>query len=152
MGWGEWPTYEQPIPTSPSERGFAPWSDYEPERVIDTSADMMLGNPLGAMGNMSPITGGEWANLFGMPMAGLQGMARGLFGLATGEDVVTAGAEAANMMGADSSTPYGYDTDEGWRRYGQLTEDTFRKAGTPEPISKGLGVFNQYAPQFIFPF
>ena len=32
LGWGEWPSQQDPpIPTSPAERGFTPWSDYEPQ-------------------------------------------------------------------------------------------------------------------------
>jgi hypothetical protein len=148
---------EQPVPTSPAERGFKPWSDYEKEPVIDTGADMMLGNPMGAMGNMAPIEGGDWLNLLGMPMAGLHGIARGLFGLATGEDAATAGAEAAHMMGSENipgtnlMTP-GYDTEEGWNRWGQFTEDTFNNTGavTPE-IAKAAGFINKL-PQYIIPF
>jgi len=139
-------------PSTPEEHGFPPWSDYEPEPVVDTSPDMMIGNPMGAIGNAAPLSGDEWMNLLGMPMAGLQGIVRGLFGLANGEDLVTAGAEASNMMGADYQTPYGHDSDEGWRRYGQYTEDLFNDAGVDKRVSRGLGLVNQYGPQFIVPF
>jgi len=94
-------------------------------------------------------------NVLGMPMAGLQGIARGVYGLATGEDLTTAAAEAAHMMGSEwkgnMMTP-GWDTEEGWRRYGVLTEDTFNEAGVPEPVSKGLGLINQWVPQLLMPF
>jgi hypothetical protein len=59
------------------------------------------------------------------------------------------------MMGSEHKgnlmTP-GWDTGEGWRRYGALTEDTFNEAGVPEPVSKGLGLFNQWVPQLFMPF
>jgi hypothetical protein len=99
--------------------------------------------------------GGSVLDTLGMPMAGLQGIVRGAYGLATGEDIVTAGAEAAHMMGAEhngSMMRPGADTGEGWKRYGQQTEDTFKQAGVPDGVSKGLGLFNQYVPQVLFPF
>ena len=47
-------------------------------------------------------TGGDIAesvlNILGMPMTGLQGISRGLFGLATGEDFTEAAAQAGNTM------------------------------------------------------
>jgi hypothetical protein len=90
-------------------------------------------------------------------MAGLQGLARGAYGLATGEDVVTAGAEAAHMMGSEYKgegglmTP-GFDTAEGWKRYGDFTEESFNRSGAVSPeIAKALGIVNR-VPEFIVPF
>ena len=57
--------------------------------------------------------------VLGMPVAGLQGIVRGAYGALNGEDLTTAGAEAAHMMGSEYRDGYmtpGWDADEGWRR------------------------------------
>jgi hypothetical protein len=129
-------------PRSAREAGFPDWPVYE-----DPNTPLPLPTGWDIFDSV--------VNVLGMPMAGVQGLARGVYGLATGEDLTTAGAEAAHMMGSEHEgslmTP-GYDTDEGWRRYGALTEDTFNEAGVPEPVSKGLGLFNQWVPQLFMPF
>jgi hypothetical protein len=130
---------------SASDAGFPEWSRYE----IGPSH----GLPTPTWGDI----GESVFNVLGAPMAGLQGLARGVYGLATGEDVVTAGAEAAHMMGSRHKgegglmTP-GFDSAEGWKRYGDFTEESFNKSGavTPE-IAKALGIINR-APEFISPF
>ena len=123
MGWREWPEFKDPNERLPVPAG------------VDIADSLFT--------------------VLGMPMAGLQGIARGAYGLLSGEDLATAGAEAAQMMGSDLSggiaTP-GYDTEEGWRRYGQFTEGVFNDAGVNPKVSKGLGIVNQWAPQFIVPF
>jgi hypothetical protein len=131
-------------PRSAAEAGFAPWPEYK-----DPNAPLPV--PTG-WDILDSVTG-----VLGMPMAGLQGIARGVYGLATGEDLTTAGAEAAHMMGAEWKnggnvmTP-GWDTGEGWSRYGDLTEKTLKDAGIPKPVAKGLGLLNEWAPQLLFPF
>ena len=88
LGFREWPT--APVPTSPEERGFG--------QPLPTYKELMdeRNKPL-------PLpTGGDVVdsifNILGMPMTGLQGTARGLFGLATGEGLAGAAAQAANTM------------------------------------------------------
>ena len=79
--------------------------------------------------------------VLGMPMAGLQGLARGAYGLMTGEDLVTAAAEANHMTGGSLDGNIGRpggDTEEGWDRVGGKVEGLF------EPLDKqfpylGLG-------------
>ena len=86
-------------------------------------------------------------NVLGMPMAGLQGLARGAYGLATGEDVVTAGAEAANMMGARHDgllMAPGGDTEEGWDRLGKKVEE--------ETGDETLGFYAKWLPSLLSPF
>ena len=62
------------------------------------------------------------------PMTGLQGIARGLFGLIEGEDLVTAGAEANHMMKGGS--------EEGFDRVGDKVEGLFA------PIDKQFPYLN----------
>lgn len=128
---------------SASDAGFPEWSQYE----------------IGPSHGLPPPTWGDVGeslfSVLGAPMAGLQGLARGAYGLATGEDVVTAGAEAAHMMGSRYEgglmTP-GYDSGEGWKRYGDFTEESFNKSGAVSPeIAKALGIVNR-VPEFIVPF
>jgi hypothetical protein len=128
-----------------SEAGFPEWSRYEigPSHGLPTPTWGDVGESL--------------FNVLGAPMAGLQGLARGAYGLATGEDVVTAGAEAAHMMGSEYKgegglmTP-GFDTAEGWKRYGDFTEESFNKSGAVSPgVAKALGIVNR-APEYIIPF
>ena len=126
------------------QQGFTPWPEYKDPNAplpVPTWADI----------------GGSVVDVLGAPMAGLQGIARGAYGLATGEDLATAGAQAAHMMGSEHKnggslmTP-GWDTEEGWRRWGQFTEDTFNETGAVTPgIAKTLGTINTL-PQYIFPF
>ena len=130
---------------SASDAGFPEWSRYE----IGPSH----GLPTPTWGDV----GESVFNVLGAPMAGLQGLARGAYGLATGEDLVTAGAQAAHMMGSEYKgegglmTP-GIDSAEGWKRYGDFTEDSFNKSGAVSPeIAKALGIVNR-APEFIVPF
>jgi hypothetical protein len=145
-GFPAWPEPTEPTeaPRSAREAGFPAWPEYkDPNAPLPTPTGWDI---------VDSVVG-----VLGMPMAGLQGLARGAYGLATGEDLTTAAAEAAHMMGSEWKdggnvmTP-GWDTDEGWRRYGALTEDTFNEAGVPEPVSKGLGLFNQWVPQLFMPF
>ena len=80
--------------------------------------------PVPTWGDVGESVGG----VLSMPMTGLQGIARGLYGLATGEDVVTAGAEAAGVMGSEHKgslmTP-GMDSDKGADRLEKyVTEKT----------------------------
>lgn len=130
---------------SASDAGFPEWSRYEigPSHGLPTPTWGEIGESV--------------LNVLGTPMAGLQGIARGLYGMATGEDVVTAGAQAAHMMGSKHKgegglmTP-GIDSAEGWKRYGDFTEDSFNKSGAVSPeIAKALGIVNR-APEFIVPF
>ena len=80
--------------------------------------------PVPTWGDVGESVGG----VLSMPMTGLQGIARGLYGLATGEDIVTAGAEAAGVMGSEHKgslmTP-GMDSDKGADRMEKyVTEKT----------------------------
>ena len=96
-------------------------------------------------------TGGDIADslftILGMPMAGLQGLVRGGYGLLNGEDLVTAGAEAAHMMGAeykgDIVAPGG-DSDEGFDRFGKKVTDV-----TGDPT---LGFYAKWVPSLLSPF
>ena len=80
--------------------------------------------PVPTWGDVGESVGG----VLSMPITGLQGIARGLYGLATGEDIVTAGAEAAGVMGSEHKgslmTP-GMDSDKGADRMEKyVTEKT----------------------------
>lgn len=129
-------------PRSAREAGFPAWPEYkDPNAPLPTPTGWDI---------VDSVT-----TVLGMPMAGLQGLARGAYGVLSGEDLTTAAAEAAHMMGSEYKEGFmtpGYDTDEGWRRYGALTENTFEDAGVDERIAKGLGLFNQYVPQLFMPF
>ena len=133
----------QAAPTTPEERGFPSWDRYEtgPSHGLPT-----------------PTWGDVGESLFtvlGAPMSGLHGLARGAYGLLNGEGLAGAGAEAAHMMGTgykDGKMVPGYDTSEGWERYGKYAEDMFKDAGVPAKAAKGIGLVNQWAPQAIFPF
>lgn len=129
-------------PRSAQEAGFPEWPEYkDPNAPLPTPTGWDI---------VDSVT-----NVLGMPMAGLQGLARGAYGLLSGEDLATAGAEAAHMMGSEYKDGFmtpGYDTDEGWQRYGALTERTFADAGVDERVARGLGLFNQYVPQLFMPF
>ena len=138
MGWREWPTQDQPIPTSPSERGFPAWPEYkDPNERLPVP------------------TGGDIADslftVLGMPMAGLQGLVRGGYGLLNGEDLATAGAEAAHMMGAEYKAndrgglmAPGGDSDEGFDRFGKKVTDV-----TGDPT---LGFYAKWVPSLLSPF
>ena len=71
-----------------------------------------------------------------MPMTGLQGMARGIGGLLSGEDMVTAAAEANHMMGGGS--------EEGWDRAG--------KKVTEKTGDETLGFYAKWLPSLLSPF
>jgi len=71
-----------------------------------------------------------------MPMTGLQGMARGIGGLLSGEDMVTAAAEANHMMGGGS--------EEGWDRVG--------KKVTEKTGDETLGFYAKWLPSLLSPF
>ena len=73
---------------SAAAAGFAPWPEYK-----DPNAPLPVPSFGEAMGNALDV--------LAMPMTGLQGIGRGLYGLATGEDLVTAGANAAHIMGSE---------------------------------------------------
>jgi hypothetical protein len=131
--------------STPAANGLPSWDRYEtgPSHGLPTPTWGDVGESL--------------FSVLGAPMAGLQGLARGAYGLATGEDVVTAGAEAAHMMGSRHKgkggimTP-GTDSAEGWKRYGDYTEDSFNKSGAVTPgIAKALGTINRL-PEYIIPF
>ena len=100
MGWGEWPApQDPPVPTSPAERGFQPWSDYEPQptyldRVtsLDTYRDALL--PYFQAGSWLANTPvgkyvggqlGEAMDAAQVPGQIVHGATRGAYGLATGE-------------------------------------------------------------------
>ena len=121
-------------PTTPAARGFTPWPEY-----TDPNAPLPVPT-------WSEI-GGNVLDVLAMPMAGLTGLARGAYGLATGEDLVTAGAQAANMMGSEHRgslmTP-GMDNEEGFDRFGKkVTEVTGDEA---------LGFYAKWLPSLLSPF
>jgi hypothetical protein len=74
-------------PTSPEERGFQSWED--------VSRDPTAPLPVPTWGDI----GESVTNVLGMPMTGLQGLARGAYGLLTGEDFTEAAAQGGNTMG-----------------------------------------------------
>ena len=128
--------------TSPAERGFPAWPEFK-----DPNERLPL------------PTGGDIAEslftVLGIPMAGLQGLVRGGYGLLNGEDLVTAGAEAAHMMGAEHKGGLmapGGDSDEGFRRYGEQAEKTLAEAGMPAPLAKGAGFISRWVPSLLSPF
>lgn len=74
-------------PTSPEERGFESWEE--------VSRDPTAPLPVPTWGDI----GESVTNVLGMPMTGLQGLARGAYGLLTGEDFTEAAAQGGNTMG-----------------------------------------------------
>ena len=132
LGWGEWPTQEQPIPTSPQERGFAPWSDYEPQpsyldRVTDpaTYANALAPYVKGAGWLANTAVGkhiggqlGEAMEAAQMPGQAVHGLGRGVYGLATGESprqAFSAGMDVAqNDLATNGQMVRDWATDRGW--------------------------------------
>jgi hypothetical protein len=119
MGWREWPTQDQPIPTSPEERGFRPWSDYEPEptywdRVTspETYADALapyarginslIQTPVGQyIGDRVSDVMEDYDSVGG----GVRGLGRGAYGLLSGESpsqALDAGIRVSNQTPAES--------------------------------------------------
>ena len=143
MGWREWPTQDQPIPTSPAERGFEPWSNYEPEpsyldRVTDpaTYADALRPWVQGAgwlAKNGAAMK--EWAadtrvgkhvgekfdeamEASQMPGQAIHGLGRGAYGIATGESpgqALSAGLDVAqNDLAENGAAMKQWASDRGW--------------------------------------
>jgi hypothetical protein len=115
-----------------SPDGLLNWSNYEDKPL-----------PVPTAGDIAD----SLFNVLGMPMAGLQGIVRGGYGLLNGEDIVTAGAEAANMMGAEHKgslmTP-GSDSDEGFDRLGKKVTDVTG--------DETLGFYAKWLPTLLSPF
>jgi hypothetical protein len=77
-------------PTSPEERGFASWEE--------VSRDPTAPLPAPTWGEAMGKAGSNMMHVLGLPMTGLQGIARGGYGLLTGEDFNEAAAQAGNTM------------------------------------------------------
>jgi hypothetical protein len=105
-------------PRSPQEAGFPEWSRYE----IGPSH----GLPTPTWGDIGNTT----LEVLDKPMSGLQGLARGLFGLATGEGLTEAAAQAGHMMQGGS--------EEGFDRVGGVVESAMAPLDRQFPYL-GLG-------------
>lgn len=133
LGWREWPTQDQPVPTSPAERGFPATPTYDElfppsymDRVTDPAtyanalrpyvkgASWLANTPVGKFvgGNLSDAM--DDAEI---PARIAHGAGRGLFGLANGESI----SEAARA-GVDT---YGNTVDEN----ATALENTLLEAG-----------------------
>lgn len=107
-------------PTTPQERGFKTWEE--------VSRDPTAPLPPPTWGETMGKVGHNLGLIVDAPMTGLQGIARGLWGLANGEDLVTAGAQANHMMQGGSQ--------EGFDRVGDQVE------GLLKPIDKQFPYLN----------
>jgi hypothetical protein len=101
-------------PTSPEERGFESWEE--------VSRDPTAPLPAPSFGEQMAKAGSTLAYIADRPITGIQGLIRGGYGLLNGEDLATAGAEAAHMMKGGS--------EEGFNRLGDQVE------GLLSPIDK----------------
>ena len=136
--------WRPPKPKPPQERARAPKAPSNNAMALALAAAAGSSAASADEGLPLPTAGDIADSLFtvlGMPMAGLQGLARGAYGLLSGEDLVTAAAEANHMTGGsllgDIGRPGG-DTEEGWDRIGSKVESLL------EPLDKqfpylGLG-------------
>lgn len=107
-------------PTTPQERGFKTWEE--------VSRDPTAPLPAPTWGETFEKVGSNLGMILDAPMTGLQGIARGLWGLANGEDLVTAGAQANHMMQGGSQ--------EGFDRVGDQVE------GLLKPLDKQFPYLN----------
>ena len=121
MGWREWPAQpDQLVPTSPAERGFPPWSDYEPQ----PSYWDRVTSPETYKGAVMP-----WLNFFGdninsamdaseVPGRALHGAVRTGYGIATGEpirDAFAGGVEVGgNTLEENGDLIEEWGKDRGW--------------------------------------
>lgn len=124
MGWREWPAQDQPIPTSPEERGFKSWPEVEPpptywDRVSDpaTYADALRPyvQPIaqGASWLANTPAGEYVGDKFGEAMEEYdsvggfaRGTVRGGYGLLSGEspsEAWNAGVRVSNQTPAESA-------------------------------------------------
>ena len=101
---------------SPDEAGFPEWSRYE----IGPSH----GLPTPTWGDIGSTT----MEVLDKPMTGLQGIVRGLYGLANGESLVEAGAQANHMMSGGS--------EEGFDRVGEIVESLLNPVDERFPYLK----------------
>ena len=107
-------------PTTPQERGFKTWEE--------VSRDPTAPLPAPTWGETFEKVGSNLGMILDAPMTGLQGIARGLWGLANGEDLVTAGAQANHMMQGGSQ--------EGFDRVGDQVR------GLKPPLDKQFPYLN----------
>jgi hypothetical protein len=77
-------------PTTPEERGFKSWEE--------VSRDPTAPLPAPTWGEAMGKAGSNLMYVLGLPMTGLQGLARGGYGLMTGEDLTEAAAQAGSTM------------------------------------------------------
>ena len=81
---------ERGQPTTPEERGFKSWEE--------VSRDPTAPLPAPTWGEAMGKAGSNLMHVLGLPMTGLQGLARGGYGLLTGEDLTEAAAQAGDTM------------------------------------------------------
>jgi len=134
LGWGEWPTHEQPVPTSPQERGFAPWSDYEPQpsyldRVTDPETYRAAVAPWLSFFGDSYNSAKTASELGGRAV---QGVGRGAYGLATGESPSQAFSAGMDVAKNDLATN------------GQLAKEWATKRGWHEDDAAAAGVVTEF--------
>lgn len=146
MGWREWPKQEEPVPTSPAERGFRPWSDYETEptywdRVTDPStyakalapyvkgaswlADTPVGRHVG--GQLSEVMD-DYDSFGGVT----RGLGRGAYGLLSGESpsqALDAGVRVFNQTPTES---------------GEAVRQWASDRGLHDDDAEALGVFAEF--------
>jgi hypothetical protein len=116
------------VPTSPEERGFKSWEE--------VSRDPTAPLPPPTWGETFDKVGDNLMMILDAPMKGWQGITRGLYGLANGEDLVTAGAQANSLMEAG--------VEEGADRAGKWVSE---KTGDDT-----LGFYTKYGLLFGAPF
>ena len=163
LGWGEWPTQDQPIPTSPAERGFAPWSDYEPQpsyldRVTDPATYANALRPYAqGLSNLAQSPVGQYIGQRGSELmeeydsAGgfARGVGRGVYGLLSGESpsqAYGAGVGVSNMSAEESGQAVQqWATDRGWHPDDAAAAGTATEWLTNPLDYMGLGLFGKAA-------
>ena len=106
MRWRDWPApQDPPIPTSPAERGFSPWPEYDPTPVSQRNQDVMFAGPLGALGGSFSGGAKEYGIVADGTMQSGQSLARMIYEMMTGGgwDGAKEGAQQVINQGVDAT-------------------------------------------------
>lgn len=166
MGWREWPTQEQQVPTSPAERGFAPWSDYEPQpsyldRVTDPSTYANALMPYFEAGSWLANTPvgkyvgdrvGEAMDHSEMPGRFIQGAGRAGYGVLNGEslpEAFSAGRDTfGNTLAENGEAFEQWGVDQGWHPEDAAAAGTFAEYGLDPLTYAGFGLLGKVGKAF----
>ena len=163
MEWREWPTQDEPIPTSPAERGFTPWSHYEPQptywdRVtsLDTYSDALAPYARGLY-NLSQTPVGQFIGERGSQLMEeydsvggfTRGVGRGMYGVLSGESpsqAWDAGVRVSNQTPEQSAQAVEqWATDRGWHP-DDVAAAGFATEWMTNPLDyAGMGLFGKAA-------